>query len=90
MFYLFIDEIQLMERWEKWIRTYYDKNKSIKFIISGSCSSLLDKEYATSITGRNITFQVKPLSFVEFVSFNFLDKILYNFMTSFILLNFSS
>jgi predicted AAA+ superfamily ATPase len=68
-FYIFIDEIQLITRWEKWVRTHYDKNKDIKFIISGSCASLLDKEYATALTGRNITFQIKPLSFNEFRMF---------------------
>lgn len=68
-FYLFIDEIQLITNWEKWVRTYYDKSIGVKFIISGSCASLLDKEYATALTGRNVTFQVKPLSFVEFLSF---------------------
>lgn len=68
-FYLFIDEVQLIPRWEKWVRTYYDRNIGIKFIISGSCASLLDKEYATALTGRNITFQVKPLSFIEYLAF---------------------
>lgn len=68
-FYLFIDEIQLIPKWEKWVRTYYDRNDGIKFIISGSCASLLDKEYATALTGRNITFQIKPLSFIEFLEF---------------------
>ncbi|MEW6529168.1 MAG: ATP-binding protein [Candidatus Micrarchaeota archaeon] len=68
-FYLFIDEVQLISKWEKWVRTHYDKNKNIKFIISGSCASLLDKEYAIALTGRNITFQIKPLSFTEFIIF---------------------
>ncbi len=68
-FYVFIDEVQLIPKWEKWVRTHYDQNKGIKFIISGSCASLLDKEYATALTGRNVTFQIKPLSFEEFILF---------------------
>jgi hypothetical protein len=67
--YLFLDEIQLIPKWEKWIRTYYDRQENIKFIVSGSCSSLLDQEYSTALTGRNITFKVNPLSFTEFETF---------------------
>lgn len=68
--YLFLDEIQLIPKWEKWVRTYYDRQENIKFIVSGSCSSLLDQEYSTALTGRNITFKINPLSFNEFESFN--------------------
>ena len=34
--YFFIDEIQKIPAWEKWIRTKYDLNEEVKFIISGS------------------------------------------------------
>lgn len=67
--YFFIDEIQKIKDWEKWIRTKYDLNEKIKFIITGSSASLLSKELSTLLTGRNLSFRVMPLSFSEFLEF---------------------
>jgi len=68
--YFFIDEIQQVKNWEKWIRTKYDLNEKIKFIITGSSASLLSKELSTLLTGRNISFIIRPLSFEEFQDFS--------------------
>ncbi len=67
--YVFLDEIHKRERWESWIRRHYDIQSNCKFVVSGSCSYLLKKEYSTLLTGRNLTFEVFPLSFREFLSF---------------------
>ncbi len=67
--YFFIDEIQKIPSWEKWIRTKYDLNENIKFIISGSSASLLSKELSALLTGRNLSFTIMPLSFNEFIYF---------------------
>ena len=67
--YFFIDEIQVIPQWERFIRTIYDRNEDIKFIVSGSNASLLSKELSTLLTGRNITIEIKPLSFEEYKSF---------------------
>jgi len=67
--YIFFDEVHQKEAWGSWIRKKYDQKSNDKFVISGSCSYLLRKEYATLLTGRNITFEVFPLSFGEFISF---------------------
>jgi len=68
--YIFLDEIHKRKEWESWIRKKYDLKTNDKFIISGSCSYLLRKEYSTLLTGRNLTFEVFPLSFNEFLSFS--------------------
>jgi predicted AAA+ superfamily ATPase len=67
--YFFIDEIQKMPSWEKWIRTKYDLGENIKFIVTGSSAHLLSKELSTLLTGRNISFTIMPLSFNEFCIF---------------------
>jgi hypothetical protein len=67
--YIFLDEIHRREKWESWVRRHYDLDSNCKFVISGSCSYLLKKEYSTLLTGRNLTFEVFPLSFREFLSF---------------------
>jgi len=67
--YIFLDEIHRKEEWESWIRKKYDLKTKDKFVISGSCSYLLKKEYSTLLTGRNLTFEVFPLNFKEFLMF---------------------
>src|SRR3990167_7435257 len=67
--YILLDEIHRKKDWESWIRKKYDLKNNDKFIISGSSSYLLKKENSTLLTGRNITFEVFPLSFEEFLSF---------------------
>ena len=67
--YLFIDEVQKITSWEKWVRTKYDLEENIKFIVTGSSASLLSKELSTLLTGRNISFTIMPLSFKEYCFF---------------------
>ena len=67
--YVFFDEIHRKKEWEAWIRSMYDKQTGDKFVISGSSSHLLKKEYSTLLTGRNVTFEVFPLSFSEYLRF---------------------
>lgn len=66
-FYLFLDEIQSVEGWQRWIRSIYDDRKgAVKIFVSGSSSSLLKKE-ASLLTGRHTTLVVYPFSFKEFL-----------------------
>lgn len=67
--YFFIDEAQNIPEWEKWVRTQYDSNENIKFIVTGSSASLLSRELSTLLTGRNLSFTIRPLSFTEYFSF---------------------
>ena len=68
--YFFIDEIQKVPEWERWVRTKYDLKENIKFIVSGSSASLLSKELSTLLTGRNLSFVIRPLSFNEVLTFS--------------------
>ena len=66
--YIFFDEIQNIDGWEKFVRRVYDTiTKNI--FITGSNSKLLSSEIATSLRGRTLTFNVYPLSFREFLDF---------------------
>ncbi len=62
--YLFLDEIQNVENWDKWIRKVYD-TKKYRIIITGSSSELLSSEIATALAGRNLSYIVYPFSFSE-------------------------
>ena len=62
--FLFIDEIQEVSGWEKWIDRI--KNR-YKIFITGSNSRLLSSELATILTGRSIRLSLTPLNFREFL-----------------------
>jgi len=67
--YIFLDEVQEVEGWEKWVRTMREIKKG-KIVVSGSNAKLLSKELATLLTGLHIDLTIFPLSFKEFLSFN--------------------
>ena len=68
--YLFLDEIQRIEGWERYVRSIYDEFKEkIKIFVSGSSANLLSKEYSKLLTGRHLTTHVLPLSFREYLQF---------------------
>ena len=69
MRYVFLDEVQTMPMWERWLKRYYDAGEPIKFVVSGWNSSLLSSEYATSLTGRDFTYVLFPLTFAELLEF---------------------
>lgn len=64
--FLFLDEIQNIPSWERWVRIRMDQG--VKIVVSGSSSRLLSSELATLLTGRQISFYVHPFSFREFMS----------------------
>lgn len=69
--YLFLDEVQCIDKWEQYVRSIYDEFKDkIKIFVSGSSANLLSKEYSKLLTGRHLTTYVTPLSFKEFLDFN--------------------
>lgn len=68
--YLFLDEVQKIENWEKYIRSIYDEFKGkIKIFVSGSTSKLTKSKLSTLLSGRHLTTYVFPLSFSEFLIF---------------------
>lgn len=68
--YVFLDEIQNIPGFESWLRTHYDMGSNVKFIVSGSNSRLMTKEFGALLTGRSLTFEIKPLSYPEFCDFS--------------------
>ena len=66
--YIFLDEIQNIPNWEKWVNKEYELKLS-KLIISGSNSSMLSSEIASTLSGRYLAVDVYPLSFKEYIDF---------------------
>ena len=75
--YLFLDEIQEVKDWEKFVRRVYD-TLDVQIFITGSSSKLLSKEIATSLRGRTISFDIFPLSFKEYLDFKDIKINLYS------------
>lgn len=75
--YFFFDEIQNVANWEKFIRRLYD-TENCRIFLSGSSSSLLSSEIASSLRGRSLSIEVFPLSFGEFLDFKDIDPNIYS------------
>ncbi len=70
--YFFLDEIQEVENWEKFVKYLIDTKN--KVFVTGSSSKLLSKEIATLLRGRTIQYLILPLSFREYLNFiNFIN-----------------
>lgn len=63
--YLFLDEVQAISGWEKFVKSVYDSEEFTKIFITGSNSSLLNTQFATLLSGRYISTKIYPLSFSE-------------------------
>jgi hypothetical protein len=66
--YIFIDEVQNIEGWEKVINSYsQDYTENYEFFVSGSNSTMISAELASLLSGRYINFSVFPFSYDEFL-----------------------
>jgi predicted AAA+ superfamily ATPase len=66
--FLFLDEIQNIPLWSKWVRRILD-NQDIHLFLSGSSSKLSSLEIPTELGGRSWEIKVYPLNFREFLRF---------------------
>ncbi len=65
--YIFLDEIQRVEEFEKTVDSLFI-NKDVDLYITSSNAWLLSSELATLLTGRYIEIKMLPLSFKEYLS----------------------
>ena len=71
--YIFIDEIQDIENWEKFIRKY-NSYKKYKIIITWSNSKLLSWELSSYLTWRYLSMLVLSFNYKEFLDFKWFKK----------------
>lgn len=68
--YLFFDEIQEIQDWEKLINSYRaDTNFDCDIFITGSNANLLSSDLSTYLSGRYISFEIFPFSYKEYLWF---------------------
>lgn len=67
MNYVFLDEIQAVDQFEKAVDSLYIK-KNVDLYITGSNAYLLSGELATRLSGRYVEIKMQPLSFREYLT----------------------
>ena len=64
IYYLFFDEIQNVDNFEKVINSLR-ASQNVSIFITGSNSRLLSEELSTVLSGRYVSFKINPLSYKE-------------------------
>jgi uncharacterized protein len=64
---IFLDEIQNVPFWERFVRRIYEEG--FKIFVTGSNANLLGSDLATHLTGRYFLLELYPFSFREFLKF---------------------
>ncbi len=80
-YYLFIDEVQELNWWEKLINSYRsDDNFDIDIFITWSNANLLSSDLSTYLSGRYIDFEILPFSYSEYLWYFKLENNKQNFL----------
>ncbi len=66
--YCFFDEVQYFANWQVYIKSKYESS-DIKFIITGSNSSMLSNDLNTLLSGRALNIHLDTFSFREFLDY---------------------
>lgn len=70
--YIFVDEIQEVEGFDKVLRSLNLDNRN-DIYVTGSNSAMLSSEMVSRLAGRCIDIRIHPLSYTEFLIFQSLD-----------------
>lgn len=65
--YVLLDEVQNVENWPEAVRTLRLENNSV--FITGSNSKLLSREFLNELSGRFVSFQIRPFVYQEIVDY---------------------
>lgn len=84
-YYIFLDEIQHVEDFEKALASF-QATLNVSLFVTGSNSTLLSGELATLLTGRTVEFEILPFTFSEMAEFyrinnrDFSDDLIYEYI----------
>ncbi len=67
IYYVFLDEIQGVENFEKVVNSLRASEKNISIFITGSNSKLLSDEISSVLSGRYVSFTINPLCYREYI-----------------------
>lgn len=66
--YIFLDEVQNIEDWNKAVKTLRLHDNSV--FITGSNSKILSKEYTDAFSGRYVSFRIRPFVYKEILEYS--------------------
>ena len=66
--YVLLDEVQNVENWSEAVRTLRLENNSV--FITGSNSKLLSREFLNELSGRFVSFQIRPFVYQEILAYS--------------------
>lgn len=72
-YYIFLDEIQHVENFEKALASFR-ATLDVSLFVTGSNSTLLSGELSTFLTGRTVEFEILPFSFYEMKQYYELNR----------------
>jgi hypothetical protein len=64
---VFLDEVQEAPDWQRLVRALLDQGR--RLCVTGSNASLLGRELGARLTGRHLSFEVFPFSYVEYLAY---------------------
>ena len=67
--YVFIDEVQYMDKPSPFLKLLIDHHSYIQLVVSGSSSFDIKSKFSDSLVGRTVAFEIFNLSFKEFLRF---------------------
>lgn len=76
----YFDEIQNVSGWESFVRRLY--NEGCKVVITGSNARMLSRELGTHLTGRYISIEIYPFSFIEYLKLISIQPVQADFHTT--------
>jgi len=65
--YVFLDEVQVINGWEKYVKGRYDAEAPVKFFVSGSSASFFRKDVASYLTGRHFFHKITTCNYEEYM-----------------------
>lgn len=65
---IFLDEVQEVDGWQRLVRTLLDRGCQV--CLTGSNASLLGRELGSKLTGRQLSFEVFPFSYSEYLTYS--------------------
>jgi hypothetical protein len=63
-----LDEVQEIPEWQRLVRALLDRGKAV--LVTGSNASLLGREVGTRLTGRQLSYEVHPFDYGEYLAFS--------------------
>lgn len=64
---VFLDEVQEAPDWQRLVRALLDQGR--RLCVTGSNASLLGRELGARLTGRHLSFEVFPFSYIEYLAY---------------------